>query len=395
MQRLTSPGLATGTASQLLQALRSKFRFGASLPQATPVDVAFCPELPTLLDEDTLRKVLARAPRKSGPGVSGGRYEHWQVLLGDEDAFHSFYLVVNALAHGAVPGGRLGAAAVGLLLGNLTPLRKGDADVRPLAAPETLRRLLGKALCVQYKERFSGGLAPEQCAVGLAGGSEVAQKTLSVFADCHQQHVLFKLDARNAYNEQWRSASVATLSESFPELAGFCSLCYCREDVHSKYVFRCGTENFLVESDAGVDQGDSLAPVLFAFGVQRPARALLTELRRQAGFLQGDKEVLVVLYLDDLYVFVPQELASQVVPLAAAALGDGLGSTTGCGLTLRTDKCAAWCPQGVRPDGLPPSLQWSVSPLVVLGSSLSEPDSLCEFLDVGVPVASQFGQTEH
>ena len=67
----------------------------------------------------------------------------------------------------------------------LSGVRKGDSDVRPLAAPETLRRLLGKALCVQYKERFSGRLFPEQCAVGLAGGTEVAQKTLSVFADCH------------------------------------------------------------------------------------------------------------------------------------------------------------------------------------------------------------------
>ena len=312
MQRLTLPGLASGTVSQLLQALRSKFLFGASCPQATPVDTLFASDLAPLLEEAALHEVVARAPRKSGPGVSGSRFEHWQVLLGDDEAFHSFWLVVNALAHGAVPGGRLGPAAVAFLLGNLTPLRKGDTDVRPLAAPETLRRLLGKTLCVQYKQRFGEELAPEQCAVGLSGGTEVAQKTLSVFADLHPRHVLFKLDARNAYNEQWRSASVETLSAAVPELAGFGSLCYCREQVHSKYVFRSGGEHFLVESDAGVDQGDSLAPVLFAFGVQRPVRALLRELRRQAKELRGDTEVLVLLYLDDVYVFVPQGLAPQV-----------------------------------------------------------------------------------
>ena len=396
MQRLTSPGLALGTPSQLLQALRSKFLLGTDCPQGTPLDVVFSRDLPTLLEKKALRQTLSRAPRKSGPGVSGSRFEHWQVLLGDDEAFDAFYQVVNALASGAVPGGRLGPAAVAFLLGNLTPLRKGTTDVRPLAAPETLRRLVGKALCVQFKGSFGRALAPEQCAVALPGGAEVVQKTLGVFADCHSKHVFFKLDARNAHNEQWRRSSVDAFSLAVPELAGFSSLCYCRGEGHSKYVFRSGGQQFLVESDAGVDQGDSLAPVLFAFGIQGPARSLLQELRRQAGLLQGDTAVLVLLYLDDVYVAVPQELASSVLPLATSAFGPGLGATPGCGLTLRDDKCAAWCPSGEKPSGLPPLLQWQTSPLVVLGSALSDPDTaLSEFLDAGVPVLPSAGQTAH
>ena len=57
---------------------------------------------------------------------------------------------------------------------------------------------------MQFRDGFGADLAPEQCAVDLPGGTEVARKTPEVFADLHPQHVFFKLDTRNAYNEQWR-----------------------------------------------------------------------------------------------------------------------------------------------------------------------------------------------
>ena len=95
----------------------------------------------------------------------------------------------------------------------------------------------------------------------------------------------------------------------------------------------------MVESDAGVDQGDSLAPVLFAFGVQGAARALEKELKHLAGVLADNAEVVVLLYLDDVYIFVPQEVALHVLPLASTAVGCGLGGVPGYGLTLRDDKC--------------------------------------------------------
>ena len=172
-------------------------------------------------------------------------------------------------------------------------------------------------------------------------------------------------------------------------------MCYCRESVHSRYLFRASGACYQVQSDAGVDQGDSLAPVLFSFGVQKPVRALLAELLRKASQLQGDKEVLVLLYLDDVYVFTPPALAGDVVPLAASALGEGLGGVPGAGLTLRVDKCAAWSPSGVRPS-LPPLVSWCAEPLVVLGSSLTDPDtSLQEFLFVGAPVATESGCVGH
>ena len=249
---------------------------------------------------------------------------------------------------------------------------------------------------MQFKDAFAEALAPEQCAVGLPGGAEVAHKTLSVFSECHPSHVFFKLDARNAYCELFRESSVNAASSAFPSLAGLWSLFYCRGTVHSRYLFRQGGEAFTILSDAGVDQGDSLAPVLFSFGVQPAARALLSELRARASQVPGDSEVLVLLYLDDVYVVVSQALAADVFPLAVAAFGSGLPGVPGCGLTLRLDKCAAWCPAGVKPTGLPSELTWQDEALVVLGSSLLEPDSVLEdFLRAGVPVSPTFGQSSH
>ena len=61
----------------------------------------------------------------------------------------------------------------------------------------------------------------------------------------------------------------------------------------------------MVKSVAGVDQGDALAPVLFVFGVQGPVLALLSMLQHRASHVSGDSEVLVLTYLDDVYVVAP------------------------------------------------------------------------------------------
>ena len=57
------------------------------------------------------------------------------------------------------------------------------------------------------------------------------------------------------------------------------------------------------------------------------------ELRNGLARLAGDVPMLVLLYLDDVFVVVPSGLAGFVVPLAARAFGQGLSSTSvSCGL---------------------------------------------------------------
>eukprot|EP00973_Karenia_brevis_P037565 5183608-Karenia_brevis.AAC.1 len=55
-----------------------------------------------------------------------------------------------------------------------------------------------------------------------------------------------------------------------------------------------------------------------------PAKALKARLEELSGELSGGQPVLVLLYLDDVIISVPEELVRHVLPEATAAFGDGL-----------------------------------------------------------------------
>ena len=375
MQRLSSDGVVDGVPTEVAAALQEKFLEG-DFPQAQGHDILWDPLPPPepLLDNKIWLASLRGAPRKSGAGASGSRLEHWQVVLCDDRASEAVFRVADTIARGCLPGGRLGSAACAFLLGALTPLRKPDGGIRPIAVPEPLRRLVGRTLCRQYKDSFATALSPQQCAVGLEGGAEVMHKSVAAFAEAHPDYVFFKLDARNAYNSMHRRAAVDSLIEEFPELAGLVSLCYCRGDCRSRYVYRRDGRVMDIWSDAGVDQGDALAPVLFAFGMKRPAAAFLAALREQSILLAAGAPVLALLYLDDVVVAVPRSLVRQVLPLAQRAFGEGFEGTPGPGLHLRPDKSQAWSPRGERPQDLPPTVQWVPTGFVVVGAAHRDGD---------------------
>ena len=138
VQLLTSNGLAEGSAEDLATALQQKFRIGSDLPQPGAVDVAFALRRPTdatrLLERDQVRDALRGAPQKTGAGASGGRMEHWQVLLDDAASLDLLADVLDIVARGAIPGGRLGDAAAAFLVGFLTPLAKVGGGLKKAQA---------------------------------------------------------------------------------------------------------------------------------------------------------------------------------------------------------------------------------------------------------------------
>ena len=88
----------------------------------------------------TLAKQLRKAPRNSGPGPSGSRFTHWQACQHSPGAMSALGKVVDRIAAGQVPPW----AAAGLALTTLTPLRKKNGRLRPVAAGEVLRLLVGE-----------------------------------------------------------------------------------------------------------------------------------------------------------------------------------------------------------------------------------------------------------
>ena len=153
------------------------------------------------------------------------------------------------------------------------------------------------------------------------------------------------------------------LAELAPELLPCADLFSARL---SRYFFWEGSGGCQeLTSTSGVDQGDPLAPLLFACGLA-PRLAELEKRLRQLAQERGldPNRVRVLAYLDDVTVLVPPELATEVVPAAQAALG-------AAGLELRADKTQAWSRESACPAGLQD--HWRPNGLTLVGVTLGEP----------------------
>ena len=71
---------------------------------------------------------------------------------------------------------------------------KPQAKVRPLAAPDALRRLTGGTICSQLKQKFREDLSPHQFAVAVSAGCEVVQKCVSALAELDPELVVIAVD---------------------------------------------------------------------------------------------------------------------------------------------------------------------------------------------------------
>ena len=171
--------------------------------------------------------------------------------------------IVNLLAS----GGATRDTAPFMAGGGLTPLRKPDDDVRPIAVGETLRRLVGKCL-VRHKEiapHLEGIFLPNQVGVGISGGAEAVVHAVSDLVDEHGQDpnlALLKVDFQNAFNTVSRAALLETIQTEFPPLARWAWWCY---GEHSKL----WVDGQPIESQSGTQQGDPLGPLFFSLLLRR------------------------------------------------------------------------------------------------------------------------------
>ena len=266
------------------------------------------------LTADLVAAAVRKIRRGSAPGPSGLRGDHLREALatahGDEVAVH-LANVVGVLAAGDVPV----EVAAHLAGGTLFALPKGEGDVRPIAVGETLRRLTGKCLCTAVKDAAHARLAPYQLGVAAPLGAEAAVHTARQWllrnAGC-QGKVLLKVDFENAFNEVDRGEMLRQVRAHLPGLAPFAEWCY---GGHSRLL--CQGTPF--SSEAGVQQGDPLGPLLFALALQPALLAAATGGGRSAQL------ELTQAFLDDVFLAGDfQQVASGLRRLCAAARQAGL-----------------------------------------------------------------------
>ena len=91
----------------------------------------------------------------------------------------------------------------------LTPLRKRDNGVRPVAVGETLRRMTGSMLLARNKTAIRTLLLPHQLGVATSSGCEAIIHAARHFADTHgndDRIAMLQVDLANAFNLISRAA---------------------------------------------------------------------------------------------------------------------------------------------------------------------------------------------
>ena len=128
-------------------------------------------------------------------------------------------------------------------------------------------------------ERMGSLLAPLQLGFGTSLGAEAAVHSARVYLHhLLPDHVLLKLDFRNAFNSIRRDKVLEAARESIPELFHYVFSCYSAPST----LFLHGTT---LQSAEGVQQGDPLGPLLFCLTIHPLITPLKSEFR--------------VFYLDD------------------------------------------------------------------------------------------------
>ena len=108
---------------------------------------------------------------------------------------------------------------------NLTPLKKEDGGVRPVAVGETLRRLVGKALLATgTAKRQVAELTPLQVGVGVRGAAEsvaMGAQALVNHLGTSTRWCMLKVDMANAFNTVDRTAMLKATLHYTPALYNF------------------------------------------------------------------------------------------------------------------------------------------------------------------------------
>ena len=309
---LVAPPLLNHNADTVTK-LRSKH------PQAAPARPALVPlgppstaDVPDITAEQ-IRRAIQGWSRSSTAGLTGLRGDHLKEALAtahaDEVLVH-LTGVVQLLVRGDAPAD----LAQHLAGATLHALPKGQDDVRPIAVGETLRRLASMCLCQAMRDSAQDLLAPLQVGVAVPLGGEAAVHTARQWMyrrGGHATDVFLKVDFHNAFNTVDRAALLRQVRLHLPGLAPWAEWCY---SCHSRLLFH----GDVFTSEAGVQQGDPLGPLLFALALQPAMQAA------KAGPLNQSPH-LIFAYLDNVCLAGDyRAVAASFARLAAAARQVGL-----------------------------------------------------------------------
>ena len=149
-----------------------------------------------------------------------------------------------------------------ILASRLTPLDKGNGEIRPIGVGEVIRRIIGKCVTKVTKQDILESSGSLQVCAGYKSGSEAAVHAMHSLFQHEDTDVVLLVDASNAFNSLNRAAALHNIRVLCPALATFAIDTY-RAPAR---LFVTGGKELI--SDEGTTQDDPLAMSMYALSLQ-------------------------------------------------------------------------------------------------------------------------------
>jgi hypothetical protein len=246
----------------------------------------------------TTEAQVLRAIKSFSPGSAGGptglRPQILKDVVGDANTelrpavLASLTRFINTLSRGQVP-----VTIRPLFFGaNLTALTKKIGGIRPIAVGNTLRRLAARCIGSSVRDQRRTAYGDVQLGYGTPRGAEAAAHAARIYLAQPQtdDHVLLKIDFKNAFNSVSREAMLRATAENNPSIYPFTAAAYGRP---SQLFYG----NEVISSEVGAQQGDPEGPPLFSDAVNHIIQRIETEVNiwflDDGNFAGPYKEVLI------------------------------------------------------------------------------------------------------
>jgi hypothetical protein len=270
---------------------------------------------PTAFEPEEILRVLRRAARGTGSGISGWRVDHFAALV-TFDVCASVASVASMLLDGRIPRGLVPFITAGAL----TPLSKSDGGLRPIVVVEALVRIVGKAVVGREQAILARSLSPHQYGVNVPAGMQSIVHAVRLHHRLEGTWSTMLIDFSNAYGTISRDAIWQQL-RSHPEAV-----------LTSRYFrFLYAGPNTVIARGAarstihtGIVQGDPLGPLFFSMGLD----PVLTASQRDG--------VHAYAYLDDVTMCGPSDKVLE----SFTALQQNAAEI---GLMVNRHKCKVLC----------------------------------------------------
>jgi hypothetical protein len=79
------------------------------------------------------------------------------------------------------------------------------ADHTPVGVPNTLSKIVDKAVLIQFQGDYSKALMPRQLVVGIKFAAELLIMDMRMTLHLHGDYGIINIDLRNAFNAIWRA----------------------------------------------------------------------------------------------------------------------------------------------------------------------------------------------